>query len=422
MPLCFTSRDTYALELRTAVNGESGILRTSAVRERVELVTPQAGELLHLFARQEDFDEALRLGRRAPYWATGPEATHRYDAGVDPPSRAWAHFGTLNGAPYVPGLSVPVYDSEGVAQRGEHVFASREDEGAWCQLAPSRVFEMGTLQNRMEHFDHETRGIEGRYLPDGTLAYDPADPQQKVQWAPQNGLVRPLSFEGWFQPRQVSEGTFMALGGPSTDTDRVVLGIEGDDLVLRVLDGFGDHRDTAFREAAEARFRIAASDRDPGLPTDTWSHVKVDVQGTRPDQLGMYVNGLAAGVRRPGLTRLVGPLNQGAAQIDVESTDGFPEQCVVRIGDELIECVVSSANSFTVQHQDTGAYAGSGGRIARGRWNEVDEVPEDLATISISHPTGAPVALYGYSSILASDVPAGTRNCRRTSGRGGSRA
>jgi hypothetical protein len=407
MPLCFTSRDTYALELRAAVNGEAGILRTSAVRERVELVTPQANELLHVFARQEDFDESLRLGRRAPWWATGPEATSRFDAGVEPPSRAMAHLGTLDGVPYLPGISDLQLDAEGVVRTPEHVFASREDDVAWCQLAPARVFEEGNLVGRMEHFDHETRDLEGRYLPDETLAYDPSAAEQPVQWAPPDGMLRPLSFEAWFQPRQAGDGTLMAVGGPSAETDRIMLGMEGEDLVLRVLDGFGDHRLTTATEVAEARFPIATSEVDPGLPATSWSHVKVDVQGNRPDQLGLYVNGLAVGVRRPGLTRLTTQLAQGAGVIGVESTEGFPERCVVRIGDELIECTVTGETTFAVQHEDSGEFAGSGGRLARLRWNEVDELPDDLANVSVSHPSGTPVALYGYASTLATDVPTG---------------
>ena len=71
MPFSFTTRDVYDLDLRATVNAKSGVERVTSRRNQVELVVPQT-ELLQLWARQEDFDDSLRLDRQAPYWATGP--------------------------------------------------------------------------------------------------------------------------------------------------------------------------------------------------------------------------------------------------------------------------------------------------------------------------------------------------------------
>jgi hypothetical protein len=76
MPFAYVSREVYDLELRATVNAPSGVQRLSGVRERTELVAPQR-ELFHLWSRQADFDEDLRLSREAPWWTTGPLSTTR---------------------------------------------------------------------------------------------------------------------------------------------------------------------------------------------------------------------------------------------------------------------------------------------------------------------------------------------------------
>src|SRR5262249_10457907 len=78
MPLCFTSRDVYQLELRAAVDAPSGVQRARGTRELDQLVVPQR-DLLSVWTRQEDFDEAPRLDRAAAGWLSGPVPTSRYD-------------------------------------------------------------------------------------------------------------------------------------------------------------------------------------------------------------------------------------------------------------------------------------------------------------------------------------------------------
>jgi hypothetical protein len=184
-----------------------------------------------------------------------------------------------------------------------------------------------------------------------------------------------------------------------------------------VRSGGGDHRDTTFAEFGEARMSIAAGNGSPGLPVDTWSHVEFDVRGDRPDQIHMLVNGLAHGVRTPGLTRLTSALSQGHGAIPVESVEGFPARCTVRIGNELIE-VTATAGGLDATRQETGPAAGFGGRIAREEFHTLShhspatgatvDVPEHLATIATAHPAGTTVELYGYSLPVLSDVPVGT--------------
>src|SRR6185436_259726 len=90
---------------RATVNAQSGVERTSSVRDEVSIVAPQQ-ELLQLWSRQEDWDEARRLSCAAPWWMSGPRATTRWEyKGAVPPSYVWAHMGTAQGQPFLPGVT-----------------------------------------------------------------------------------------------------------------------------------------------------------------------------------------------------------------------------------------------------------------------------------------------------------------------------
>lgn len=408
MPYSFTTRDTYALELRASVNAPSGVERFSLVRDAVEMVTPQS-ELLALWSRQEDFDEALRLDCEAPWWMSGPSATSPWDAGTVPPSRLWANMGTYAGKAYLPGVT----DTSGMQDKesqptAEHVFASREKDG-WIQLWPARSDEKGQRENRVLHFDHETRDPEGRYLPDEPIKRGIDDKQ--VAWAGKNGLMLPLSCSLWVKPRTLADATILdVMSGIDERADRVQLLLEQGDLVLRVIDAVGDHPQTSEKELGEVRYQLAKGS-GPGFPADVWNHVEIDVHGNQPHQMSMLVNGLDHGVRKLGLTRLTAQVSQGGASLPVESVEGFPPHCTVRVGNELIEVEVANGQLMATRH-DTGELAGFGGRIAREQYRPVgntaaDWIPETLATITVDHPSGTPVELYGYSLPVWSDVPTG---------------
>ncbi|MCK6447994.1 MAG: hypothetical protein L6Q99_16495 [Planctomycetes bacterium] len=407
MPLAYTTRDVYALEVRASVNAESGLERVALVRDEVDVLAPQR-ELMQLWARQEDFDTALRLDREAPYWMTGPRATSQWDSGTVPPSRFLPHIGTSNGQIYVPGVTklAPGVDPSTVPTP-EHVFASREDDG-FAQLWPSRLQETPATQGRIVHFDHETHDPEGRYLPDAI--FQDLSASNLVGWSDAaTEFALPLSFSFWMKPKNLGDGLFLELGKTSIESDRVTLGIEGEDLVLRVYDGAGDHPDTPELDVGEARFAVAPG-TDPGLLQDVWSHVSIDVRGTRPDQITMLVDGRDYGVRQPGSTRLTTALNQTTDTFSVESDEGFPDNCVVLVGTELLEVSKLGKNSFRVSRTETGPLAGFGGRLAREPFDlslTAGEEPGVNAALAknTTHAAGTTVTLCGYSLPLASNVP-----------------
>lgn len=395
MPFVFASRDVYAMELRASVNAPSGIERVSAARDRVELVVPQR-ELFCLFARQQDFDEALRFSREGPWWTTGPEATSPFDSSTVPPSRFAAHMG---GA-----VDVLAEDADTEPDVPDHVFPSLEDDG-FVQLWPARMPSPDGNEEHVLHFDKETRDLEGRYLPDETVLR-PAS-SKSIEWTGTGDgeLLRSLAYSMWIKPRESGDAVLLDVGGTQREADRLLLVTEGEDLVLRVLDGFGDHSQSEQTEAGEVRFALAG-DTSPGLPVDTWSHVQIDVRGNRPDQMTMLVNGLSHGVRTPGMTRLTQPLFQDGA-LHVESIEGFPARGVVRLGNELVEYVVEDDHTLRAERDEQGRGAGFGGRAARTR-HTLAGIPEEVAELTVSHPAGTAVTHYGYSLPLASDLFAGS--------------
>ena len=399
LPLSFSSREVFALEARASLNAPSGIERTSAVREQTELIAPQQ-PLLQTWASQADFDEALRLDRESPWWASGPQSTSQFDGGSVPPSRLWTELGTWEGRVYLPGITpVPEDRDSEEPPTPEHTFPTRDSQG-YAQLWPARVEESGRRAQRMLHFDHETRDPEGRFLPDGTV--DTLTTSTRVNWSDATDrLLRALSFSMWIKPRDLAPGVLLDVGINDLERDRVTLAIEDEDLVLRVFDGPGDHPDTTEIEAGEVRFPLAAGD-GPGLAADTWSHVEIDVAGNRPDQLTLLVDGQARGVRRPGLSALAADLGPSTRRIELEDGEGFPDRGVVRIGREFIEYVKTGPTTLDATHVPADGF---GGRFARPPFVD-DQPPVTTYTAEVQgqHAAGTPVELMGYSIPLQSKV------------------
>ncbi|MDF1797916.1 MAG: hypothetical protein P1V81_01965 [Planctomycetota bacterium] len=391
MPLRFTSQDVYRLDLRVSVTASAGVQRLERRREEVQQIAP-GGELLRLWSNQADFDEELRLSRSGKLWNTGPEPTSRPDGflGSSPPPRAPAHLGAFAFRP----------DASGVRPAIERVAPSSEE--GFARLMPSRQADEAPYAGRLFHFDWEPEDNEGRDLAERPMALQVDDP--RVGWATgSRELARPMTFSAWIKPRTTNTGYYLDLGGNYFDTDRVSLFVDGTDLVLRVLDGAGDHPATVFEEVAEVRHSLA---EPPGLPPDVWTHVLVDVRGNRPDQMLLMVDARPA-TDTPGLTRLATSMSSSDNTILVESTEGFPDPCVLRIGEELIEARVVNSTTFEATHMDVGEDAGFGGRIARERFSapggNLPMINGGLGK-TINYGAGTPVGLYGYSVPLTSNV------------------
>ena len=397
MPFAFTSRDVHRLHLRSTVAAESGVNRGDAVREEVLLASPQES-LLKVWTRQEEFDLAGRMHRTLPGWVTGPVNTLRHDAVFRSwhPTEARAHLGPNDTQPW---------DASAVTneeKRGS--FPDRELGEAWATLRPARVDDGGPRSGRVLHFDHEERSPDGRYLPDGVFQRDPSDAM--LGWSSGDGLARPIQFEAWLKPFDLDDGaTFLDVGGAFPDSDRYTLFFHEGSLVFRALDAAGDHPDTVFEEFSELRYAFSG-DKGPGIQPDTWVHVALEASGTKPTQMQMLIDG-QAWARTPGLTRLVGGLDPTSGTIKVESTEGFPDVCVLRIGEELVEATRLDETTFGVAFQTQGELAGYGGRIAREVFTGIDPGINLGATKDTAHPPGSAVEHYGYTLPISTNVPSG---------------
>ena len=402
MPFAFTSRDVFSIDLRASLNVPGLEERYSVAREQVELVAPP-GELMHLFGRQEDFEEAVRLERAAPGWISGPTSVSVNDDrfGADPPPRSLAH------------LAISIDAQGGEAPVSRSIFPSDEPDG-FVRPGVTRANEAGPRQGRVVHFDRSRSDLEGRDLSQDLYRPDPS--QAPAFWTAGNDLFGPAGVALWLKPESLANGHVFDAGTGNPDNDRVRAFFENDELIVEVLDAVGDHPDTEFEERSRLRLPLAGS----GVQAGVWSRFDFDVRSNRPDHMTLRVDGMGYGrpqsvtaVEVRGRTFLTGELSADDTTIPVESTEDFPERCTLLIGNEVIEAVKAGPNSFTCEHEVTGEFAGYGGRLARelfewrGSGSGLELLNRSLATKPGTYPVGTAVQLWGYSTALASDVPPG---------------
>jgi hypothetical protein len=398
LPFAFVAREVFALDLRSAAGLSSGLTRASERREQIELVIPETS-LLALWDRQVDFEEHLRLTGEAPDWLSTPTPVVVPDVakGALSPSRRTTHFNFEGQAePGAPAIVRSRFPAAG--------------EGGGARPASARLDEAGQRAGRVLHFDFSPNSLDGHDLGQGPLVYAPDDP--RIAWQGASGWLQPLAVSFWMRLSATDGVWFDAR--QALDGDRLVLSQESGSLRLQVFDGPGDHPDTPFREVQELNVPLLGSGSTLG--PGTWLHAALDVRGTRPGQVDLRLDGLGLGqqnqpyhVRRTGLTQLSGALAGDATVIAVVSTAGFPDRCVLRIGNELIEARKSGPGSFDAAHITNGLEAGFGGRLARERFESLADggLVNLGAGKADNHPAGTSVELYGYSHALASNLPSG---------------
>ena len=394
-PLAFTTRDVYSLDLRAVRTAPNGLERARGRIEQLELVLPPS-QLLALWDRQTEFEENQRLFGRMPGWLSGPEAVFvpDLDGGAASPPRRRAH------------LSIDEGSSATEAPQVLSQFPAATELG-YLQPAPERTDEAGQRMGRVFHFDRSRSSVEGEDLSQGGVTFNPLDP--RIGWLVGGGLTQPMAVSFWGRLAGGADGTLLDAGSAIAG-DRLQVRASGGRLEVRVHDGPGDHPATAFEEVGQASFPVDGTGGGPAA--GDWFHLSLDVRGNRPDQIGVRIDGFAhtganapMRVERRGLTHLTSSLADGQAEISVESTEGFPDRCVLRIGDELIEAV-RGQNSFDASPILTGEAAGFGGRLAREHHTQGGTVNGGLSK-NASYAAGTPVSLYGYSLDLQSAAPGG---------------
>ncbi|HKE00129.1 MAG TPA: hypothetical protein VKE69_03905, partial [Planctomycetota bacterium] len=397
VPFTFGAGSVFRATVAASVNAPSGVERGRVEIEKVVEVRRQShgseAAGIRMVSRQSEWDERLRLSRRARGWMSYPYATTQFD-GSDPPSRryAWLHptpaaIDAANANAGGPATMVQLTASQALGP----IPPSNDPALSWAQLAPARS---AYPDDRSEHFDLSATP-EGQDLSKIAYSLDVADAKAGLGLA-ETGYFYAGSISGWFRTTSWG-GTLFDTGAASLEHDRVTLSFEpglteGTDLVLRVRDGAGDDPDPAYLIPNEIRYPASQ------LTPDVWHHFSLNVHGSGPGDMALFVDGLPRGERK-AFTRLTADLatwqpGDTVTPISVESTSGFPPFGVLRIGNELIDYSSATGKVFDPSWKTTGAGAYTGRRLARA-------APEELLKPK-SHTAGETVELYGYTARLSS--------------------
>lgn len=431
--------------------------RTVARHERQGTAVVLPGEELgSLLVTQHHLEEAFRLDRRAPWYTTHPInlGAQTLRAGTafvpsqlagNPPPRSMAHVLPM------------AFPNIGL---GEPRFASRDGESDGLRLAPAHT-PWGALAGdaiSVQESLWASRHPEGRDVPEEgpyelfnigprgsgpaptPPATGPTGHQAPFPFTRDLGVVERHAVQFWFRPRAVGNDQMLFdLAADESDGDirnRISLALRDQHLELRVFDEAGQEIEpTAPKddvgtspEITAGIWRLPLAEID--LRQDVWYHANFAADGNQPGQMSLLIDGMPP---RDSSGALIGPelrtilraelapfTEQGnTAQrftgprylpVRVESTAGFPDRGVLRIGLELFEYTRKDASTFYCDYDlEDQLHNSTGGRLARMDEREFGAIPATVAGqppnlgdsigpfVTPEHPVGAAVELYGYS-------------------------
>jgi len=347
------------------------------VREVVS-VAP-GGESARTFATQRDFEEGSRAGRGARGWTSFPEPLETGHPSADEPK---------GGRP----------SRAGALLSGQRA-ASERREGSFLTPTPVRSALPDT-----NHFDEGLLGSTGSSprgwdTADGPVVLPVDDVVPAVR--SEDDLLGTFAVEFWFELADTEAETILFDGGAGEVEDRVLIMMSGSELILRVDDtGIPDFEAVMPEGHAPPAGEIRYAFDDglkllPGVPY----HVLAQIGGARDRDLILFVDGVPRG-QRSFTSFLVEDVGTNAGQaagaagfmrdlrLKVDSTAGFPEQGALRIGQEVMEYVQKTEDSFLVR--PAGVNDPFGGRARRG-------------TFGGEHPASELVELAGWVRLLASE-------------------
>lgn len=379
LPFGYRSANRYIQRVNAAVRSRLGRTQARASVTQVIRAAP-SGPLLRVWRTQEEFDDLTRFSKSSPGVMSLPNNLGR--------------VGGLHDFPNALTLRTGANQDVGLIQ------AAKRDEDAY--LTPEPIRELlpiaGDNYGRIRHFDFEAN----------PMGYDisergPFD-QSLVEWdiivaasANQGAFSsnEPIHLQGWFFLDNPGSNQYLFdLYGPEIEQERLYAAIENGQLVVRMYGNAGQDLfdEDNLTEAIEVKV-------DPvEYPLENrWVHLSALVRGNSPRGLQVAIDGVPHG-EVGGLTYLQGALGGYAAgspddTIVVESTEGFPNRGVIRIGDEVIEYSSKTGNTFITDRVE-GPNEYIGGRAAR----EGKDVTVNI--LDSDHPSGAAVERYGYSAIL----------------------
>ncbi|MCB9831975.1 MAG: hypothetical protein H6807_05820 [Planctomycetes bacterium] len=385
MPMSFVSGDYFSVEAGASVNDASG---SELARHRIREVFRSApvAELRYRLDSQADFEAPILSGRGARYIETHPNPVARFVSSSARPEQRLLRF---------------MHDFEEPGGLG--IFPSTTEGD--IRLQPARLYGGWT-----EHFDGALSGIAARGVPGkgtrlGPEFIDPEGfPLRATAFPLELGVsgrsagrgraaatvadgrgLNPFVLEFFLKPRSWGGGVgLFSAYGRDPALDKIEAWYESSDrsLRLKVHDVALDDPRFAVESAAE----VSWSPRSGRLEDDTWYHLGFQVEGSKPGQIALHVDGFKRG-KSKFISTLSGAMNESADTFSVEDANDWPDEGAFLIGTEVVNAVRTTGNDFQVFQNPNGAGA-PGGRGVRG-------------TEALSHRAGETVTLFGYSAVLS---------------------
>ena len=419
----FTMESSGLVKYRVAGEVLAGIGKTLAETEKRGIAYAQPGRTVDRFAtNQRILDDYSRLGRQSSYWTTGPMNSHMRITTIpgitpgEPADQSVAHL-------------FPWFHGQ------EARFPTKKQGDGWFGPALMPGYNYGR-NNSIQNFE-TSRYPEGRDLTKedaptirsglpGVGSHGSA--RGRLQGIPMmvpsdtgTNLGIGFGWGAWFKPRSLSEATLFELSNTTGDdfSNRTLLSLESDRIVLRVYDAAGQDPAPNETQPQETCIKWETPLSDTSIEANNWFHAKIEYQGHRPGMAFTAIDNVPKG-KPYCLTWLTATLaevdlsaqrspdqieKQQYPTISVESTEGFPPQGVLRIGDELIEYTSISGNSF-----NTAWVNSRGGRMLRQFWREFVKddsgaPPGQQFKVTLpEHRAGSAVELYGYSTPVAENA------------------
>jgi len=448
-PFCFKSGPwvTY----RAAASRSRSIIAPGVVgrHERRGFAAVLPGfRIEHRWATQEKFEDAFLLDRRSPFWVTGPINLGHLQPGAsgnDPAARYFPHLVPV-AYPSL-GLGAPRYAVNDEADSGIEPATSMSRRRRWPGSNSQLAIDSFATNTHRRGRDVQKEGpyamnntgpmtVGGTPPAAGNRRHD----QIAYPFSVNGGFMGRFATSFWVEPQSLENVILWDYNDDDPDRNRVsILGRDGN-LVFEVIDEAGiDPNPSASpagveRTATQVNLPLA----ELALPANTPVHISASAPTGRPADLSFLVDGMTRG--KPNYrTYLTGSLpsfdptlqgnaipygtdptanlgNERFIDIQVESTEGFPQVGVLRIGLELFEYTSINGNTFVAKFKDS---LGGRGKRMRGREFRpsipvdangeptVDFDDPQFSGVNLDvfpeHPAGALVELYGYSALVSED-------------------
>ncbi|MCR9246755.1 MAG: hypothetical protein NXI31_17105 [bacterium] len=449
MPICFDSGPWVRYRAGASLKRSRLAPGVAARHERTGIAAAVPGYTLdHSWMTQEQFEKAMRLDRRSPFWITTP-----INLGSVPPNSP----GNDPAGRYNPHLIAHAFPGLGL---GAPRYPSRDDVDAGIRPGPAGMRSADWSRERwvqeLRRYDSFALALHPRgheIARDGPYLMQNIGPQDRggtaspggnrhdrisFPFSAQFGFMQPFATRFWVEPQSLENVVLFDHSDGDPERNRFAVLARDGNLVLEMIDEAGidpnpgDSPSGVQRTALEVQVPLP----EINLPADTPIHISASAHAGRPHEVALQVDGMPRG-RSRYVTYLTAPIdsfdptqagnggalppqagNQRYINIQVEDTEGFPPVGVLRIGTELFEYTAINGNSFDCVWNDS--IGGRGSRqVAREHAPSIPVDQDGNPTIDIkdlaaqgvnlnvfpSHPAGARVELYGYSNLLTPDSP-----------------